>query len=119
METITVNGKTYYSEIQMNNKSSNINSYEVILKRFYSNVKKTNKCWLWKRNENNGYGRFQANKNRMLAHRFSYMINHGHIFDNMVINHKCRNKLCVNPKHLEQVTTQKNTDIHYNGYGTN
>lgn len=45
METITVNGKTYYSEIQMNNKSSNINSYEVILKRFYSNVKKTNKCW--------------------------------------------------------------------------
>lgn len=117
METITVNGKMYYSEPQTNENISSTDSYETIIKRFYLNVKKTNKCWLWKRKESNGYGRFQANKNRMLAHRFSYMINRGHILDDMVIHHKCKNKLCVNPKHLEQVTAQKNTNIHYNGDG--
>lgn len=112
METITVNGKTYYSEAPQD-----VGNYEIILKRFYSNVKKTNKCWIWKKAKNNGYGRFQANRIRILAHRFSYMINIGHIFDGMVIHHKCNNKMCVNPKHLKQVTTKQNTNYHFNGDG--
>jgi hypothetical protein len=32
----------------------------------------------------------------------------GPIPDGLVLDHLCRNKLCVNPKHLEPVTNQEN-----------
>jgi hypothetical protein len=91
--------------------------FGVIEKRFLSNLVKTKNCWNWKRSLGSGYGRFQVNKIRMLAHRFSYMIYVGSIMENKLINHKCRNKKCVNPSHLEEVTAQQNTNYFYNGSG--
>lgn len=43
------------------------------------------------------------------AHRFIYEYFHGEIDSNLVIHHKCYNRKCVNPTHLEQVTSRKNT----------
>ena len=90
---------------------------DVTIKRFFSKVRKTNNCWVWTGSTKSyGYGRFSINKQKIYAHRFSYMIKFGHVPDHMVIHHKCNRKECVNPKHLEVVTKAENTRIHWNGY---
>lgn len=43
-----------------------------------------------------------------LAHRVAYKILVGPISRGLVIDHLCRNKLCVNPDHLEPVTQSVN-----------
>lgn len=63
-------------------------------------------CWLWLgETAGKGYGRFRKRK----AYRFSYEQAKGAIPDGLVIDHLCRNKLCVNPDHLEAVTSKENT----------
>ena len=89
---------------------------EYIEKRFWKYVERNSKkkCWLWKGGKYpNGYGRANVNNHRLLAHRFSYMINIGHIETGLVIHHKCNTKLCVNPNHLEMLTPKENTKKYY------
>jgi hypothetical protein len=52
------------------------------------------------------YGRYQGEQ----AHRYSYRIHHGPIPKGAVIHHRCFNKRCVNPNHLQAVTPQQNID---------
>lgn len=47
-----------------------------------------------------GYNRY--------AHRYSYVKFRGAIPEGCEIDHLCRNKKCVNPKHLEAVTRSEN-----------
>ncbi|MDB2192085.1 HNH endonuclease signature motif containing protein [Mycobacteroides abscessus] len=42
------------------------------------------------------------------AHRASWIVANGPIPEGMTIDHLCRNKLCVNPSHMEVVTNQEN-----------
>ena len=42
------------------------------------------------------------------AHRFAYIVVNGSIPDELDVDHLCRNKLCVNPSHLEAVTHKEN-----------
>lgn len=46
--------------------------------------------------------------NNKLAHRVSYEMFVGPIPDGMQIDHLCRNRGCVNPKHLEAVSQREN-----------
>ena len=96
METIVVNGKTYYSEIEQ---------------RFHNRVKEyPSGCQEWIGNKlKSGYGRMQYEGKRLLAHRLSYMLQVGSINPGMEVHHKCSNKSCVKPSHLEQVTPKENT----------
>ncbi len=61
-----------------------------------------------------GYGFFYAGRTstgqtgRIGAHRWSYEYHVGPIPEGLEIDHLCRNRLCVNPDHLEPVTTQEN-----------
>jgi len=71
-------------------------------------------CIIWKPPaDKSGYGRFRFRidgRRRMTgAHRAAYLLFVGDIPDNLVIDHLCRNTLCVNPDHLEAVTAQVNT----------
>lgn len=67
-------------------------------------------CYLWTAATNRGgYGVYCISKKTLLAHRFAYEAEKGPIGPGLQIDHKCRNKSCVNPAHLEAVTQSENT----------
>jgi hypothetical protein len=64
-----------------------------------------NGCWKWLPTLNEGgYGRLWGD----MAHRLSYSAYIGPIGKGLDIDHLCRNRYCVNPKHLEPVTRRDN-----------
>lgn len=68
-------------------------------------------CWLWTGVlDGNGYGCVQlaAYRNRG-AHRVAYEAFSGPIAEGLQLDHLCRTRRCVNPAHLEQVTSRENT----------
>jgi len=79
--------------------------------RFFSYVNKTETCWLWTGyKERAGYGVFQLQTtNPQKAHRVSWFLAGNTIpNDKLILRHKCRNKHCVNPEHLETGTYADN-----------
>lgn len=88
--------------------------------RFWNKVKKTDDCWEWIACTNGtGYGRFKRNGKMILAHRFSYELLKGKILKGLQIDHLCRNRVCVNPEHLEQVTSKENLIRGFGACATN
>jgi hypothetical protein len=79
---------------------------------FWAKVEPTGFCWNWKGAVlGGGYGNWTTARLRgypQLAHRFAYEYLVGPIPDGMVLDHLCRNRICVNPDHLEPVTQQVN-----------
>lgn len=69
-------------------------------------------CWLWTANTNErGYGRMSsggAGGTTLYAHRVAYELLVGPIPEGLQIDHLCRVRACVNPKHLEPVTHAEN-----------
>lgn len=83
--------------------------FDKIKDRFYSKILKTESCWIWQASQNDqGYGMFWLNGRHVRAHRVAYMLANGGLDESLVIDHLCSNTLCVNPKHLEQVTQAEN-----------
>ena len=68
-------------------------------------------CWEWTAAKDSaGYGMFWLNRLQG-AHRVSYEYFNGKIPEDLVINHKCRNRCCVNTQHLEVITNKENIQI--------
>lgn len=59
-----------------------------------------------------GYGIKHINGERIRAHRFAWQQRFGSLPDDLILHHKCRNKLCVNLNHLEPLTQGAHNQEH-------
>ena len=66
-------------------------------------------CWIWVGAiQNRGYGSIHFGGKTVSAHKISYLA-HGNIIPpGLELDHKCHQRLCVNPNHLECVTHRIN-----------
>lgn len=80
------------------------------LERFWDRVQvQPNGCWNYTDTKSARYSRFkESGKNRVQGHNFSFIVNKGQIPLGLQLDHLCKNKKCVNPDHLEPVTSQEN-----------
>jgi hypothetical protein len=87
--------------------------------RFWANVNKNGplhprlgtRCWIWTASRNKGgYGQIYANGRNISAPRFVYELELGPIPAGMLTDHRCNNRICVNPAHLRLVTRKQNAE---------
>lgn len=86
---------------------------ERLPKRFWDKVQVSEKgCWIWTAHrDKDGYGTFYYTELKTdRAHRIAYLTIKGDIASGLVIDHLCRVRNCVNPEHLEPVTSAENTN---------
>lgn len=82
-----------------------------LAERFWEKVEITETCWLWTSCLNGaGYGFVYRNDTGKpdRAHRVTYEWFKGPIPSDLVVDHLCRVRHCVNPDHMELVTRGEN-----------
>lgn len=77
---------------------------------FWRKVDRTDSCWLWTGYINKeGYGEYVSEAlTTRLAHRIAFALDKDYMPE-LPLDHLCRHRHCVNPDHLEPVTTKVNT----------
>lgn len=73
-------------------------------------------CWRWKMSHSSaGYGQLMVRGIPLNAHRLSWWLHNGcpHMERTEIIGHKCDNKTCCNPEHLENIPQGTNVKDAY------
>ena len=66
-------------------------------------------CWIWAGSmTRKGYGTVRVGTISTTAHRAFWLASGRELIPGLVLDHLCRNRSCVNPDHLRQVTHQVN-----------
>lgn len=80
-----------------------------LLSNFFGKINFTDSCWYWTAGKTKaGYGMFVEKGKHIYAHRFAYKTFKSKLTKGLVLDHLCRNRACVNPEHLEEVTMKTN-----------
>ena len=81
-----------------------------VIDRFRRRVRRTNSHWFWigGRKSATSYGRLMIDGKNVLAHRLAWELFRGSIPPDLVIDHICGVKYCVNPDHLRLVSMRTN-----------
>ncbi|QIS06795.1 HNH endonuclease [Nocardia brasiliensis] len=67
------------------------------------------RCWDWRASTYRGYAEFWYDGRMRRGYRVAYTALIGPVPAGLVLDHRCRNRRCCNPSHLEPVTSRENT----------
>lgn len=114
-------GKKHTPQTRLRMSRSALTPREEVGAKFWLNilVDEGSGCWEWQGVISNGYGihygKAYIGKQQVSAHRFSWLYFFGEWPPaGLHLDHLCRNKCCVNPNHLEPVTSHENTFVRGN-----
>ncbi len=73
-------------------------------------------CWEWQgptsgKGRGGGYGRMSLDGQTVAVHIVMFTIFFGYIPGKKQIDHKCNNRICCNPDHLQMVTHKQNQKL--------
>lgn len=68
-------------------------------------------CVVWQGGgSSNGYGKVRYQGATWYVHRLAYALHYGGIPEGLIIDHRCRNRRCINPDHLRAATVKGNQE---------
>lgn len=69
-------------------------------------------CWEWVgARDKGGYGRVSLDGRTVRTHRIMFVAFQGPIPDGLECHHRCRNRACCNPAHLELLSRHENASL--------
>jgi hypothetical protein len=94
--------------------AASAHAMKVLPENVWPKIEFTAHCWVWLGALNGkGYGTVRHEGRTWLAHKLAYELLVGPVPDGLQLDHRCVNKPCCNPAHLEPVTPKQNVNRHH------
>jgi hypothetical protein len=89
---------------------SKLRNQESILERIMPQVEKTEYCWIWRGRVSgkNKYPQISLGGTQTMVHRIVFEELSRQLDPGETLDHLCRNRICINPNHLEAVPLREN-----------